>query len=61
MKCSNSAFNAQGLRVIIVVAQVGVVKIYICSGKGKRGSKDQTQFTTKIGEKTSLDPDYFVL
>jgi mRNA-degrading endonuclease toxin of MazEF toxin-antitoxin module len=28
MKCGNSAFNAQGSRVIIVVVQVGAVKIY---------------------------------
>jgi hypothetical protein len=28
MKCWNSAFNAQGSRVIIVVVQVGAVKIY---------------------------------
>jgi len=30
MKCSNSAFNAQGsrLRLLIVVVQVGAVKIY---------------------------------
>jgi hypothetical protein len=29
MKCWNSAFNAQGSRVIIVVVQVGAVKIYV--------------------------------
>jgi len=29
MKCWNSAFNAQGSRVIIVVVQVGTVKIYM--------------------------------
>jgi hypothetical protein len=29
MKCWNLAFNAQGLRVIIVVVHVGVVKIYV--------------------------------
>jgi predicted oxidoreductase (fatty acid repression mutant protein) len=28
MKCCNSAFNAQGSRVIIVVLQEGAVKIY---------------------------------
>jgi hypothetical protein len=43
MKCWNSAFNAQGSRVIIVVVQVGAVKIYVSAvsegaqGKGKRG------------------------
>jgi hypothetical protein len=40
MKCWNSAFNAQGSRVIIVVVQVGAVKIYVaavqtCTGKRK--------------------------
>jgi hypothetical protein len=29
MKCWNSAFNAQGSRVIIVVVHVRVVKIYV--------------------------------
>jgi hypothetical protein len=43
MKYSNSAFNAQGSRVIIVVVQVGAVKIYVAaleaSGKRKDGMK----------------------
>jgi hypothetical protein len=51
MKCLNLAFNAQGLRVIMVVVQVGAVKIYAAlvrrSGKKERG--DETQFTTKFG------------
>jgi len=46
MKCWNSAFNAQGLRLIIVVVQVSVVKIYVAA-------VDETQFTTKIGGKTN--------
>jgi NADH:ubiquinone oxidoreductase subunit 6 (subunit J) len=29
MKCWNSAFNAQGSRVIIVVVHVGAVQIYV--------------------------------
>jgi hypothetical protein len=42
MKCGNSAFNAQGSRVIIVVIQVGSVKIYVAAvealrKQGKRG------------------------
>jgi hypothetical protein len=42
MKCWNSAFNAQGLQLIIVVVQVGAVKIYVAAvedvqGKGKPG------------------------
>jgi hypothetical protein len=53
MKCSNSAFNAQGLRLIIVVVQVEAVEAL-----RKKESEDETQFTTKIGGKTSLRPSY---
>jgi len=56
MKCWNSALNAQGPRVIIVVVQVGAVKRW---GEKERG--DETQFATKIGGKTSLGPNYFIL
>jgi hypothetical protein len=31
MKCRNSAFNAQGSRVIIVVLHVGAVKTYVAA------------------------------
>jgi hypothetical protein len=63
MKCWNSTFNAQGSRVIIVVAQVGAVKTYVAAVKALREKErgDDTQFTTKIGWKTSLGPSYFVL
>jgi hypothetical protein len=62
MKCWNSAFNAQGSRVIISVVQVGAVK-YICSSSGgaqEKERQDETEFTTKIAAKTSLRPSYFV-
>ncbi len=53
MKCWNSALNAQGSRVIIVVVQVGAVKMYVAAvevlRKEERG--DETQFTTKIDGK----------
>ncbi len=62
MKCWNSAFNAQGSRVIIVLVWVGAVRIYVAAveelRKKERG--DETQFTTKIGGKTTLGPSYFV-
>jgi hypothetical protein len=29
MKCWNSTFNARGLKIIIIVVHVGVVKIHI--------------------------------
>jgi hypothetical protein len=53
--------NAQGLRIIIVVVQVGVVKICVATvealGKKKRGD-ESSQFATKIGGKTSLGPSF---
>ncbi len=63
MKCWNSAFNAQCSRVIIVVVQVGAVKIYVAAVEALRWNErgDETQFTTKIGGKTSLGISYFVL
>jgi hypothetical protein len=62
MKCKNSAFSAQGSRVIIVVLQGGVVKIYVAAVKAlRKKERDKTQFTTKVGGKTSLGPSYFVL
>ncbi len=63
MKCWDSAFNAQGSRVIIVVVQVGGVKIYVVAVEALRKKEigGKTQFTTKIGGKTSLGSSYFVL
>jgi hypothetical protein len=63
MKCWNSAFNAQGSRIIIVIVQVGAVKIYVAAVEALRKKErgDETQFTTKIGGKTSLGPSYFIL
>jgi hypothetical protein len=47
MKCWNSAFNAQGLGVIIVVVQVGAVsQMYVAVVEALR-KKHETQFTTK--------------
>jgi hypothetical protein len=45
-KCSNSAFDAQGSRVITVVLHVGTGKLYVAGGKMK--DRDKTQFITKI-------------
>jgi len=44
MKCWNSAFNAQGSRVIIVVVLVGAVKIYVAAVQAlkKKGTQDET-------------------
>ncbi len=63
MKCWNSAFNAQGLRIIIVVVHLGALKIYVAVVEALRQKErqDETQFMTKIGGKTSLGPSYFTL
>ncbi len=49
MKCWNSAFNAQGLKLIIVVVQIGAVKIYVAAVEAlrKKERQEKTQFTTK--------------
>jgi hypothetical protein len=63
MKCQNSAFNAQGLRVIIVLVQVRAVKIDVARVKAlkKKERQDETQFTTKIGgKKTNLGPNHLI-
>jgi hypothetical protein len=42
IKCWNSAFNAQDLRVIIVVVQVGAVKIHVAVSSGGAQEKGKT-------------------
>jgi hypothetical protein len=63
MRCWNSIFNAQGLRIIIAVVQVGAANIYVTAVQAlrKKETQDETQFTTKIGGKTSLGHSYFLL
>jgi hypothetical protein len=53
MKCRNSAFNAPGLRVIIVPVHVGALKIYVAVVEAlrKKQRQDETQFTIKNGGK----------
>jgi hypothetical protein len=48
---------------VIVIVQVGEVKIYVPAVEALRKKErgDETQFTTKIGGKTSLHPSYFIL
>jgi hypothetical protein len=62
MKSWNSAFNAEGPKVIIVVVQVGALKLYVAAVQAlrKKETQDETQFTTKTGRKTSLGPSYFL-
>jgi hypothetical protein len=58
MKCSNSTLNARGLRLIIVVVQLGVVKIYVGATEAlmKKERQDETQFTTKVDGFLSFIP-----
>jgi hypothetical protein len=58
-----SAFNAQGLRVIIVVGEVGAVKMYVAAVEAfrKKERGDEFNLPPKLVEKTSLSPSYWVL
>ncbi len=60
MKCCNSAFNAQGSRLIIVVVQFGAVKIYVATVEAeslrKNERQDETRFPTKIDGFPSFIP-----
>jgi len=53
MKCWNSAFNAQGSRVIIVVVHVGAVKIHVeqCRRSGNRKHRMKLSLPPKSVEK----------
>jgi hypothetical protein len=46
-----------------VVVQVGAVNIYVTAVQAlrKKETQDETQFTTKIGGKTSLGHSHFLL
>jgi hypothetical protein len=48
-----SAFNAQGLRVIVVIVQEGAVKIYTAAVKALRKKKRQDELSihSKVVEK----------
>ncbi len=52
MRCGYSAaLNAEGLRlIVVVVVQLGAVKIYVAAVEAlrKKERQDETQFTTKI-------------
>jgi hypothetical protein len=45
LKCWNSAFNAQGSRLSIVVVQVGAVEIYVTAGDTLRWRKDRMKLS----------------
>jgi hypothetical protein len=59
----NSAFNAQGSRVIMILVQVGAVKIYVAAAEqwrrwGKRKDRMKLNLSPKL---VSLGPSYFIL
>ncbi len=58
MKCWNSAFNAQGSKLIIVVVHLGAVKISVAAAKAtwRKERHDETHFPTKIDGFLSLTP-----
>jgi hypothetical protein len=62
MKCWNSAFNAQGLESTCT-GKSSEVKIYVAPVEAleKKERQDETQFTAKIGGKTSLGSSYIIL
>ncbi len=62
-KCWISAFNAQGLRVIIVVVQVRAVKIYVAIVEvlRKKERKGETHETIKINGFLSFTPHWMLM
>jgi hypothetical protein len=50
----NSAFNAQGSRVIIVVVQVGAVKVYVAAVEALREKERQDETQVYHQKKTDL-------
>jgi len=48
MKCRNSAFNAQGSGVIIIVVQVGAVKIYVAVVEALTKKERESQNRMKL-------------
>jgi hypothetical protein len=60
MKCWNSAFNAQGPRLIIQVAEV---KIYVADVEAlrKKERQDETHFSTKIDGFLSFIPCWMLM
>ncbi len=55
--------EGHGHPLVVVGVHIGAVKIYVSAVEALRKKErgDETQFTTKIGGKTSLGLSYFVL
>ncbi len=58
MRCWSSTFNAQGLRLIIVIVHVNAMKIYVATMEAFRNKEreDETQFTTTVDGFLSFTP-----
>jgi hypothetical protein len=63
VNCWSSAVNARGSRLIIVVVQVGAVKIYVAVVEALRKKETQyeTQFITKIDGFLSFIPPWMLM
>jgi hypothetical protein len=63
MECWNSAFNAQGPRLIIVVVQLEALKIDAAAVEAlrKKERQDETHFTTKINGFLSFIPPWMLM
>jgi hypothetical protein len=49
MKCWNPAFNAQGSRIVLIVVQVGAMKIYVATlDTLRKGKKNWSSFLSHI-------------
>jgi hypothetical protein len=59
MKCCNSAFNAQGSRVIIVVVQVGAVQIHAAAAVQTLMKKRKLSLPPKLVEELVWVPVIF--
>jgi hypothetical protein len=61
MKCWTPAFNAQGSKVIIVVVEVGIVKIYVATVEALKKEGMKLSLPPKLVEKLVWVSEYFVL
>ncbi len=63
MKCWNSAFNAPGSRLIMVVVELGAVTICVAVVEALREKvrQDETQFTTKNDGFLSFIPRWMLM
>jgi hypothetical protein len=63
MKCWNSVWNTQGLRLIIVIVHLGAAKIHVAAVEAlrKKERQDETQFPTKIDGFLSFIPRWMLM